>query len=187
MAELVCELIVSIDGFAQGKRSPAYFGYFGPDFADWIKTNMSVPHRTLMGRRTYEALAGLPPEVWDEGYEAMRRAPGWVFSHTLKRTEWPGLKVVRENLVAFVRELKDADGPELRTLGSLSLVRQLLTAALVDRLTLVICPLILPQTGVGSVFEGLSDTGFELVSTKVLDTRILLLNYRPTGEPPRHA
>jgi hypothetical protein len=63
MPELVCELIVSLDGFARGQRSPGYFGYFGPDFADWIKTNTAVPHRMLVGRRTYEALEGLPAEV----------------------------------------------------------------------------------------------------------------------------
>jgi hypothetical protein len=58
MPELVCELIVSLDGFARGQRSPGYFGYFGPEFADWIKTNTAVPHRMLIGRRTYEALDG---------------------------------------------------------------------------------------------------------------------------------
>lgn len=187
MAELACELIVSLDGFARGQGSPAYYGYFGPDLADWLKANMAVPHRMLVGRRTYEALASVPPEVRDEPYEAMRRTPGWMFSRTLETVEWPGLKVVRDDLVDFVRELKRTDGAELRTLGSLSLVRQLLKAALVDRLTLVVCPLILPQTGIEPIFEGLPDTGFELVSTKILDGRILLLNYRPEGAPPRHA
>jgi hypothetical protein len=51
MPELVCELIVSLDGFARGQRSPGYFGYFGPDFADWIKTHTAIPHRMILGRR----------------------------------------------------------------------------------------------------------------------------------------
>ena len=61
MTELVCELIVSLDGFARGRRSPAYYGYFGPDFADWIKTNTAMPHQMLIGRRTYEAMEGGTP------------------------------------------------------------------------------------------------------------------------------
>ena len=61
-------------------------------------------------------------------------------SSTLETTDWPALKIVRDDLVGFVRELKRNDGPELRTLGSLSLVRQLLAAGLVDRLKLVVCP-----------------------------------------------
>ena len=97
MPELVCELIISLDGFARGERSPGYFGYFGSDFADWVKTNTAVPHRILVGRRTYEMLAGLPAEARDEGYETMRMTPGWLFSRTLEAVDWAGLKVVRDD------------------------------------------------------------------------------------------
>lgn len=184
MTELVCELIVTFDGFARGQRSPAYYGYLGPDFAEWIKTNSAVPHRMLIGRRTYEALEGFRPEEPDDDWKAMTTTPGWLFSRTLEATDWPGLKVVRDDLVDFVRELRRSDGPELRTLGSVSLVRQLLAAGLVDRLKLVICPLILPQTGVEPLFDKMPDMGFDLLSTKVLDGRVLLLEYRPAGLPP---
>ncbi len=187
MTDLVCELIVSLDGFARGQRSPAYYGYYGPDFADWVKTNSALPHRMLIGRRTYEMLNGLPAEVRDEGWKRTTTTPGWLFSRTLEVTDWPGLKVVRDDLVGFVRELKRTDGPELRTLGSLSLVRQLLTARLVDSLKLVVCPLVLPKTGIEPTFEGLPDMGFDLLSSRVLDGRVLLLEYRPTGTPPYSA
>lgn len=187
MSELVCELIVSLDGFARGERSPGYFGYFAPEFADWISTNTALPHRTLIGRRSYELLAGLPAEARDEGYEAMRATPGWLFSRTLEATDWPELQVVRDDLVGFVRDLKREGGSELRTLGSLSLVRQLLEAGLVDRLKLVVCPLILPRTGAEPTFEGLPDMGFDLLSSQVLDGRVLLLEYRPAGPPPYSA
>jgi dihydrofolate reductase len=114
----------------------------------------------------------------------MAATPGWLFTKTLKASDWKGLKVVSDDLVDFVRELKRTDGSELRTLGSMSLVRQLLVAGLVDRLKLVVCPLILPKTGTEPTFEGLPDIGFDLVSNKVLDGRVLLLEYRPMGEPP---
>jgi dihydrofolate reductase len=132
-------------------------------------------------------LAGLPAEAQDEGYETMKTTPGWLFSRTLATTDWPGLKIVRDDMVGFVRELKRTDGPELRTLGSVSLVQQLLAAGLADRLKLVVCPLILPQTGSEPIFEGLPDIGFDLVSTRVLDERVLLLEYRPAGAPPYSA
>lgn len=184
MTELVCELITTLDGYARGQRSPAYYGYFGPDFDNWIKTNTAVPHRMLIGRKTYELLNALPDDARDEGWQKMAATPGWLFSRTLEDAEWEGLKVVSDDLVSLVRKLKRGEGAELRTLGSLSLVRQLLTAGLVDRLKLVICPLALPQTGVESVFDGLPDMGFDLVSNKILDGRVLLLEYQPTGRPP---
>ena len=187
MPDLVCELIVTLDGFAKGRRSPGYFGYGGPDFDAWITTNTAVPHRMLIGRKTYELLNALPAEAKDAGWETMTTIPGWLFSTTLQATDWTGLKVVSDDVVGFVRDLKRTDGPELRTLGSLSLVRQLLVAGLVDRLKLVICPLVLPQTGSEPTFAGLPDLSFDLVSTKVLDGRVLLLEYQPTGEPPYSA
>ena len=85
-------------------------------------------------------LEGLPTEVRDEGWHRTTTTPGWLLSRTLETINWPGLKVVRDDLVGFVREVKRADGSELRTLGSLSLVRQLLAAGLVDRFKLVVCP-----------------------------------------------
>ena len=126
-------------------------------------------------------------EVRDEGWKRTTTTPGWLFSRTLETTDWPGLRIVRDDLVDFVRELKRTDGPELRTLGSLSLVRQLLAAGLVNRFKLVVCPLVLPQTGIEPTFEGLPDIGFDLLSTRVLDGRVLLLEYRPTGAPPYSA
>src|SRR5262249_43509430 len=184
MPELVSELIVSLDGFARGQRSPGYFGYFGPEFGDWIKTNMVIPHRMILGRRTYEALAGLPGEVRDEGWTLMTSMPGWLFSRTLTAAQWPGLAVVHEDVVDFVREAKSTEGPGVRTLGSLSLVKQLLKAGLVDRLKLVVCPLVLPQSGSEPLFAGLPDLGFDLLSSRTLDKRVLLLEYRPAGAPP---
>ena len=184
MPELTCELIISLDGCARGQRSPAYYGYYGPDFADWITTNTAIPHRMLIGRRTYEMLEELPAEVRDDGWQRMTTTPGWLFSRTLEATNWPGLNIVHDDVVGFVSDLKRTDGPELRTLGSISLVRQVLAAGLVDCLKLVVCPLILPQTGVEPIFDGLPDTGFDLLATRVLDGRVLLLEYRPRGEPP---
>jgi dihydrofolate reductase len=183
MSDVVCELIISLDGFARGQRSPAYYGYLGPDFADWIETNTALPHRMLIGRRTYGAMEALPAEVRDEGWQRTTTTPGWLFSRTLEATDWPGLTIVRDDVVGFVHDLKHADGPELRTLGSVSLVQQLLAAGLVERLKLVVCPLVLAQTGTEPTSEGLPDTGFDLLSTRVLDGCILLLEYQPTGAP----
>ena len=129
-------------------------------------------------------MEGLPADVRDEGWERTTTTPGWLFSRPLEATDWPGLTLVRDDVVGFVRELKRTDGAELRTLGSVSLVRQLLTAGLVDRLKLVVCPLVLPQTGLEPTFAGLPDMGFDELSTRVLDGRVLLLEYRPTGAPP---
>jgi dihydrofolate reductase len=150
----------------------------------WIRSNAAAPHRMLLGRRTYEMLNGLPEDARDDGWRTMVATPGWLFSRTLETAQWPAVQVVHDDAVAFVRDMKARAGPELRTLGSVSLVQQLLTAGLVDRLKLVVCPLILPETGTEPLFRQVPDVGFELVSSRTLDGRVLLLEYGPAGPPP---
>lgn len=184
MPQLVSELIVSLDNCARGTKSPAYYGYSGPELASWLEENGQRPHRALLGRNTYEMLNDLPNEARDEGWQKMTEQPGFLFSRTLESCNWPGLEVVRDDMVDFVRRLKQDSGPELRVLGSISIMRQLVTSGLLDVLRLIVCPLILPKTGTERIFEGLDDIGFELTSTKVLDRRVIVLDYRPVGAPP---
>ena len=187
MPKLISELIVSLDTCARGTQSPGYYGYSGPEFDAWLKANNDKPHRKLLGRKTYELLNSLPEAARDDGWRKSTQQPGYLFSRTLDACEWPGLELVREDMIEFVRELKGDDGPELRVLGSLSIMRQLIEADLLDLLRLMVCPLILPRTGVERIFEELPDMAFALSAQQVLDARVLVLDYRPNGLPPRDA
>jgi dihydrofolate reductase len=83
----------------------------------------------------------------------------------------------------YRRPAKDGD-TGLRTIGSLSLVSQLLEAGLVDRLRLLVFPLIAGETGQEPAFARLPDIGLDLVGQSVFDGRIVLSEYRPSGMPP---
>ena len=83
----------------------------------------------------------------------------------------------------YVRAAKESDGPPLRTVGSLSLVRQLVNAALVDRLRLMVFPLFVGPSGAEPAYEGFDEGELELRGQRVLDGRILLVEYTPTGRP----
>jgi riboflavin biosynthesis pyrimidine reductase len=50
---------------------------------------------------------------------------------------------------------------------------------LVDRLRLVVIPRILGSDGQEPLFSGYRDTHLKLISTTVIDSAILLLDYRP--------
>jgi dihydrofolate reductase len=93
---------------------------------------------------------------------------------------------VSSDTVAAVRAMK-ADGPlPLRTLGSLSLGRSLLVAGLVDRLRVVVFPVINGATGRDRLFDGWPDVRLELVESRTFDRRLQLLDYVPTvlDRPP---
>jgi riboflavin biosynthesis pyrimidine reductase len=73
----------------------------------------------------------------------------------------------------------DGDRP-LRTLGSVTLARSLLTAGLVDRFRLVVFPVITGATGSERVYDGYPDVALELVEARTFDGRSQLLDYVPT-------
>ncbi|MFG3341308.1 dihydrofolate reductase family protein [Glycomyces sp. NPDC048151] len=186
-ATLTADLFVSADGWARGERSPGYFGYFGPDLQRWIEDESARPQHVLMGRRTYEALDSVPEEARDEGYARMTRLPVTVFSRTLPSAAWPGATVESGDLAESVRGLKATAETPLRTMGSLSVVRQLLNAGLVDRLRLMVFPLLVGPGGREAMLEGVEEAELDLVDQRVLDDRILLIEYAPTGRPVPHS
>lgn len=69
----------------------------------------------------------------------------------------------------------------LRTIGSLTLVRSLFELFLVDRLRLAVFPLVLGPDGREPWYAGYQRAGLDLLTTSVLDDRIVLLEYERAG------
>lgn len=180
MSTLTVDIFISADGYARGETSPAYFGYLGPDLESWIGTESAAPQVVLLGRVTYEALSDVPEEARDEGWQRWTELTKVVFTRTLTETIWPNTRLSADLLAEVTRLKKESDVP-LRTMGSLSLARQLTDAGLVDRLRLMTFPLIVGESGREPFFAGLATTELELVGHRVLDGGVLLTEYRPTG------
>jgi dihydrofolate reductase len=178
---LIVDVFLSVDGWARGETSPGYFGYFGPELEKWINTELDRPQLVVLGRRTYEALAGLPEEARDDSWQRMTELSKVVFSATLATASWPNTRVCRDDLVTEVSRLKGAGDVPLRTMGSLSVARQLVDAGLVDRLRLMTFPLLAGTSGREALFADVTPADLELTDHQVLDGRVLLIEYRPTG------
>ena len=112
----------------------------------------------------------------------MSELPKVVFSRTLREPlAWNNSRLAKGDLVYGVRALKPQTGEPLRSIGSLSVVKGLLVAGMVDRLWLTVFPQILGSTGREPVFTGLPAIDLELVDTNflnVLDARLVMLEYR---------
>jgi dihydrofolate reductase len=91
----------------------------------------------------------------------------------------PNTRICRDDLVTEVGRLKgDSDVP-LRTIGSLSVARQLLSAGLVDRLRLMTFPLLVGASGRDAAFAEAPSADLELADHRALDGRCCYW-YRPT-------
>ena len=82
--------------------------------------------------------------------------------------------------------MKEQGSGVLSTIGSLSLSRSLLRAGLVDRLRVVMFPVITGATGSERIYDGYPDIALQMTDHDTFDGSIQLVEYRPTvlDHPP---
>lgn len=175
------DVFVSVDGWAGSENLPGYFGYSGPELEQWINTELARPQLYLVGRRTYEMLSSLPVDDLDDASRRMFATDKIVFSRTMASVSWPNSRLCSDDAVSHVKHLKEVSDVPLRTMGSLSIARQLLRAGLVDRLRLMTFPLLAGPEGREPFFEGVASADLRLNDHRVLDGRIALTEWSPTG------
>jgi dihydrofolate reductase len=178
--ELVADLFVSLDGFASGANEAPFFGFFGDELGAWILAELDKPQTMIMGRVTYEALSQFAPKAVDPISAKMAALPKLVFSSGLQEPLlWKNAQLSRAPVADEIRRLKQQDGGRLRSIGSIRLVHSMMELGLVDRLRLMVFPLLLGGEGREPVFARFARMPLTLVGSKCLDARILLLEYAP--------
>lgn len=184
MAELTADLFATLDGFAAGVDVGPYFGYSGPQLERWVRDALDRPQLVLMGRVTYEAMLEVSVPATDEVSARMNDLPKVVFSNTLQEPlAWNNTRLLRGDLGEQIAALKRQSGDPLRTIGSIRLVKRMMELGLVDRFRVTVFPLTLGDAGRDPIYAGYPRGGLELIDTKVLDSRLVMLEYRPERGP----
>jgi dihydrofolate reductase len=108
----------------------------------------------------------------------MNNLAKFVFSRTLQSVSWKNTTLVKGELVASVREMKSAAGPDLVILGSGSIVSQLSAAFLIDEFQIIVNPLILGRGR--TLFEGVvAKIPLKLIRTRAFGNGNVILYYEP--------
>lgn len=132
-------------GFRHGGWSLPYFdpAVMGPVIGEVAERSEAL----LQGRRTYQVSAGAWPErAGDPFADWINATQKYVVSDSLSESDliWGPASLIRgSELVANVSKLRQQPGGDIYVYGSLSLVRALLAAELVDELILMIEPVLL--------------------------------------------
>ena len=181
MASLMVDFIISLDGYGAAEGWPGYWGMEGPEYLGWIGEDEHGAHIALMGATTYRLMSGFAAEMPDDpGLAGLTAARKVVFSSTLEPPLlWANTELVRGDAVEAVRDMKQRDSAPMRTIGSVSLCRSLLSAGLVDRFRVVVFPVITGATGTDRIFDGYPDIALDLVDSRLFDGRLQLLEYVP--------
>lgn len=179
MRELRVDLFSTVDGFSgPGPKPLPYWGFGGPGLDAWINAQLDEDHAMLMGANTYRRMA----EVVAAGHEQhprMAELPKIVFSSTISEPlSWVNTTLVSEAVETAIPKLKAAGDLPMRTIGSLSLVRSLFRLNLVDRLRIVVFPMVHGVAGEEPAFAELPNLNLTLINNTTLDERLVLLDYR---------
>ncbi len=180
MPELLVDFITSLDGYGAAEGWPGWWGLQGPEYLAWLGEQPEADHTVLMGANTYRIMSGYAAEG-EPGTEALAGLSKVVFSSTLKGPlEWPNTKLVNDDAVEAVGKMKDEKGASsMRTMGSLTLCRSLLSAGLVDRFRVVVFPVITGSSGRERIYDGYPDVALDMIDSRTFDGRIQLVEYVP--------
>lgn len=103
----------------------------------------------LLGRKNYQGFATYWPAMADnpDADPRDRAFAQWlnavdkvVFSTTLPQADWPNSRIAAGDPAAEVRRLRTQNGGDIIVLASASVIRSLLAAGEMDRLSITLCP-----------------------------------------------
>lgn len=187
---------LSLDGVMQGPGGPAEDTTGGFDEGGWVfklwdeavgdtlGELFGGTYDLLLGRRTYDIFAAYWPYVEGEEAglgEAFTRAGKHVLTRGDAPLEWENSH--RLTGVEDVARLKQRDGPDLVIQGSGTIYPELIAAGLVDRLILMIYPVIL-GSGKRLFGPGTPAALFAPVAQTVTEKGTIIATYEPGGALP---
>ncbi len=134
----------------------------------------------LLGRKTYDIFAGYWPKQAGPMADSLNGAAKFVATHRPDSLDWGPAQGLGPDLVAGIRKVKAAGGPDLIVWGSSTLTPLLIAEGLADEVVLLVFPVLI---GRGKrVFSDLAPASeLTLVSCKAVPSGVILLTYTPAG------
>ena len=193
---VVGNVSLSLDGRVTGPGGEYDMGWIVPHAItgaarDHMVAVTSPATTVLLGRKNYMGFGGYWPAVaGDESADPRDRAfSEWlnsvekiVFSSTLKEATWENSRIVDADPATVVDELRQREGGDIIVLASRSVIKSLLRADALDRLSITLCPEV--AGGGARLFEaGLPSSSWTLRQSAVTESGALCLLYdRVRGE-----
>jgi dihydrofolate reductase len=188
MATIVSTLFISLDGVAE--IDPAWhFPYFDEHMGAAVGEDYEGTDVLLIGRITYDSFAGAWPDREAAGGEDATFAAQLgdirkiVATRGTQDLGWRNAERLDGDLVDAVTAIKAQPGVgKILVPGSLSVVRQLLAAGLVDELRLLVHP-VAARRGQRLFDEGEPIYPLRLLRSEVYPTGVVRLVYAPSELP----
>ncbi len=161
----------TLDGFIAGKDGEIDWLHMSKDVNQAMREYWKSIDTILMGRKTWDVALKMGGGGSSPGMRT------FVFSRTLGSIDLPGVELVRNDAVAFVRQLKAGQGKGICVMGGGDFARSLLAADLIDEVGMNVHPVLL-----GAGIPLFTDAGrrvpLELISSRSIAGGCIYSTYR---------
>ena len=194
MRKIIVLSFITLDGVMQAPGGPEedpsenfkYGGWSAPfddESSGFLFKKMLEPADLLLGRKTFDIFANYWPkhaEIWP----GINEVPKYVLSTTLKNedhivTGWKNSSVLGS--LEDIKNLKNAEGGDIKIWGSSKLVQLLLEHDLVDELWVMTHPIILGK-GKKLFGKGRVPAAFSLIESEVSSNGVITAHYKRAGK-----
>lgn len=186
---VIANISLSLDGRIAGPGGDHDMSWIVPHaVSDGARSHMvqvtGTATTALLGRKNYQGFAGFWPSVaGNEGADPKDRTfARWldgvekvVFSTTLEQVDWDNARLATADPATTVKQLRRQDGGDIIVLASTSVIRQLIDADELDRLSVTLCPELVG--GGARLFADGSAASWTLTAAKPTDSGAMCLLY----------
>jgi dihydrofolate reductase len=180
MATYTFDVFSTLDGYGSSEVWPGYWGKEGPELVADREKVFSPDKILVLGATTYRTWSKLSEMIDDPSFDWLYAMQKVVHSTTLEGPlKWPNTTLIAEDALTAVPRLKAESDLPLRSHGSMTMNRALMAAGLVDRIEVVVFPVITGASGLDPIWAGAADFDLELIEARTFDGRTQQLVYVP--------
>jgi len=185
MTKVIVSTFVTLDGVMEapgGEPGHPHTGwagdYMGPEEVQLKADEANEAGSLLVGRVTWESLAGAWPTYTGKFADRMNAMPKHVVSTTLENPGWNTASVIRDDVPGEIARLKEAGEGPMLVVGSRTLVHTLMEHGLVDEVRMMVFPVAVGSGG--RLFPETPDKRvLKLADTRVFDSGVVVHTYHP--------
>lgn len=188
MRKITAGLFMALDGVVENPQD-WHFPYYNDEMGRAVDGQLGAADTLLFGRTTYDGFAAAWPDREAAGGPdaGMARKLGdarkIVVTSRAGDLPWRNSEALRGDLLDGVTALKNEPGGDIAMSGSVSVVRQLLAAGLLDELHLFVHPIAM-RHGLRLFDEGAPPVALRLTGSHAFTTGVMYLVYGPAGAVP---
>ena len=185
MIKIISFMHISLDGFVAGPNREMNWIKVDEEIFDHVGKRISQTDTALYGRVTYAMMesywpnAGKEPDASKHDIEHStwyNKAHKVILSKTMKGTSLKNTKIISDNLLDSINEIKQQAGTEILLFGSPTATHSLIQQNLIDGFWLFVNPIILGQ-GIPLFTDIKDQIKLKLLTTRQFTCGVTELNY----------